>query len=95
MLTIQQVNSAIMLQTWSNTELNSMIDAVKWNRAQLAKQIKYTIQRGTYVKFTSNRSGMVVTGEVEKVAIKYATVKTSLGRYKVPVNMLEVDTQPF
>jgi hypothetical protein len=92
---IKQINSAIMFGTWTNTELNSMIDAVKWNRAQLAKQIKYTIQRGTYVKFTSSRSGVVVSGEVEKVAIKYATVKTPAGRYKVPVNMLEVDAQPF
>ena len=95
MLTIQDVNRAIMLQEWTNTELSSMIDAVKWNRARLAKQVKRTIVRGTYVKFTSSRSGQVVTGEVEKVAIKYATVKTGLGRYKVPMNMLEVDTQPF
>ena len=95
MLTIQQVNSAIMLQSWTNTELTSMIDAVNWNRAQLSRQVKRTIGRGTYVKFTSNRTGVVVQGEVEKVAIKYATVKTSLGRYKVPVNMLEVDEKPF
>jgi hypothetical protein len=92
---IKQINQAIMFGTWTNVELTSMIDAVKWNRAQLSRQIKQTIGRGTYVKFTSNRSGMVVTGEVEKVAIKYATVKTSLGRYKVPVNMLEVDEKPF
>ena len=92
---IKQINQAIMFGKWTNVELNSMIDAVKWSRNQLTKSLKYTISRGTYVKFTSNRSGMVVTGEVEKVAIKYATVKTALGRYKVPVNMLEVDEKPF
>ena len=92
---IKQVNSAIMFGTWTNTELNSMIDAIKWNRSQLSKQIKYTIKQGTYVKFTSGKTGMVVSGEVEKVAIKYATVKTLGGRYRVPVNMLEVDTQPY
>jgi len=92
---IKQVNSAIMFGDWTNVELNSMIDAVKWNRAQLAKQIKYTIKQGTYVKFTSGKTGMVVSGEVEKVAVKYATVKTLGGRYRVPMNMLEVDTQPF
>jgi hypothetical protein len=95
MLTIQQINQAIMTQSWTNTELTSMLDSVKWNRARLSNQVKRTIARGTYVKFTSNRSGMVVTGEVEKVAIKYATVKTGMGRYKVPMNMLEVDEQPF
>jgi hypothetical protein len=92
---IKQINSAIMFGTWTNTELNSMIDAIKWNRASLAKSIKYTIKQGTYVKFTSSKSGMVVSGEVEKVAVKYATVKTLGGRYRVPMNMLEVDTQPF
>jgi hypothetical protein len=30
------------------------------------------------------------SGTVEKVAIKYATVNTQVGRYKVPMNMLEV-----
>ena len=95
MKTIQEVNSAIMLQTWTNTELSSIIDAVKWNRAQLAKSVKRSIGRGTYVKFTSSRSGMVVTGQVEKVAIKFATVNTVGGRYKVPMNMLEVDEKPF
>jgi hypothetical protein len=92
---ILEINRAIMLQTWTNTELNSIIDAVKWNRARLADSVKYTIKRGTYVKFTSSRTGQVVTGEVEKVAIKYATVSTLGGRYRVPMNMLEVDTQPF
>jgi hypothetical protein len=95
MLTIQQINQAIMTQSWTNTELNSITDSVKWNRARLSNQVKRTITRGTYVKFTSSKSGMVVSGEVEKVAIKYATVKTGVGRYKVPMNMLEVDTQPF
>lgn len=95
MKTIQEVNQAIMFGTWTNVELSSMMDAVKWNRAQLSNQVKRSIGRGTYVKFTSNRSGLVVSGQVEKVAIKFATVSTSAGRYKVPMNMLEVDTQPF
>jgi hypothetical protein len=95
MKTIQEVNQAIMFGTWTNVELSSMMDAVKWNRAQLANQVKRSIGRGTYVKFTSNRSGMVVAGQVEKVAIKFATVNTPGGRYKVPMNMLEVDEQPF
>ena len=89
MLTIQEVNSAIMLQTWTNTELNSMIDAVKWNRANLAKRVKHSIVKGSTVKFTSSRSGQMITGTVEKVAIKYATVRTPLGGYRVPMNMLE------
>ena len=88
MLTIQQVNSAIMLQTWTNTELSSMIDAVKWNRDHLAKQIKRSIGRGDNVEFTSSKSGRLMRGFVTKVAIKYVTVDTGMGLWRVPANML-------
>jgi hypothetical protein len=88
MLTIQQVNSAIMLQSWTNTELTSMIDAVKWNRANLAKQIKRSISVGDNVNFTSSKTGQNVSGVVMKVAIKYVTVKTIAGMWRVPANML-------
>jgi uncharacterized protein YwbE len=90
MLTIQQVNSAIMLQTWTNTELSSMIDAVKWNRANLANQIKRSIQVGDNVEFTSSKTGRLTRGFVTKIAIKYVTVNTGMGQWRVPANMLSV-----
>ena len=90
MLSIQDVNRAIMLQSWTNTELTSMIDAVKWNRDQLAKQIKRSIGRGDNVEFTSSKTGRVMRGFVTKVAIKYVTVDTGMGLWKVPANMLKV-----
>ena len=88
MLTIQDVNRAIMLQSWTNTELSSMIDAVKWNRDRLAKQVKYSLQIGDNVNFTSSKTGRNMTGTVTKVAIKYVTVKTIMGLWRVPANML-------
>ena len=88
MLTIQQINSAIMLQTWTDTELHSMIDAVKWNRAQLSKRIKNSLMPGDTVEFTSSKTGRAVQGTVTKVAIKYVTVRTPQGLWKVPANML-------
>jgi len=90
MLTIQQVNSAIMLQSWTNTELSSMIDAVKWNRANLANQIKRSIQVGDNVEFTSSKTGRLTRGHVTKIAIKYVTVNTGMGQWRVPANMLSV-----
>ena len=90
MLTIQQINSAIMLQTWTNTELSSMIDAVKWNREQLSKQIKRSISVGDNVEFTSSKTGRLTRGFVTKVAIKYVTVNTGMGLWRVPANMLTV-----
>ena len=90
MLTIQQVNSAIMLQSWTNTELASMIDAVKWNRANLAKQIKRSISVGDNVEFTSSKTGRLTRGFVTKIAIKYVTVNTGMGLWRVPASMLSV-----
>jgi hypothetical protein len=90
MLTIQEVNRAIMLQTWTNTELNSVIDAVKWNREQLNKQIRRSIRTGDNVEFTSSKTGRLTRGFVTKVAIKYVTVNTGMGLWRVPANMLTV-----
>ena len=90
MLTIQDVNRAIMLQEWTNTELSSMIDAVKWNREQLSKRIKRSIGVGDNVEFTSSKTGRLTRGFVTKVAIKYVTVNTGMGLWRVPANMLTV-----
>ena len=85
---IQQINSSIMHGTWSNTELESMIDAIKFARARLTKENKRKFWPGDTVKFTSNRNGQTYTGTVEKVKIKYVLVKTMTGRFNVPANML-------
>ena len=87
--TIQQINSAIMFGNLSNVELESVISAVKFARASLAKQNKRAFQLGDTVKFTSNRNGMTYTGTVRKVKIKYILVNTNGGLFNVPANMLE------
>jgi hypothetical protein len=85
---IKQINSAIMFGTWTDIELRSMIDAVKWNRAQLTQQTKRSLRIGDNVNFTSSKTGLNVTGVVTKIAIKYVTVKTVNGLWRVPANML-------
>jgi hypothetical protein len=87
--TIQQINSAIMFGNLTNVELNSVIDAVKYARAQMTKQQARTLRVGDTVKFTSNRNGVTYTGTVRKVKIKYILVGTPAGVYNVPANMLE------
>jgi uncharacterized protein YwbE len=67
-----------------------MIDAVKWNREHLARQIKRSISIGDNVEFTSSKTGRLTRGFVKKVAIKYVTVDTGLGMWKVPANMLTI-----
>jgi hypothetical protein len=96
MRTIQEVNQAIMFGDWTNTELMSMIDAVKWRRATLAKLTKASLAVGDSVNFTSTKSGMNMTGFVTKIAIKYVTVKTLGGLWRVPANMLtKVDDNEY
>lgn len=85
---IKQINSAIMFGTWTDIELRSMIDAVKWNRTQLQKEVKRSLTIGDNVNFTSSKTGRNVTGVVTKIAIKYITVRTVDGLWKVPANML-------
>ena len=88
MKTVQEINQAIMFGDLSNTELMSVIDAVKWKRATLAKLTKASLMLGDNVNFTSTKTGLNVTGVVTKIAIKYVTVKTVNGLWRVPANML-------
>ena len=89
--TIQEVNTSIMFSNFSNDQLSSIIDAVKYARAQLGKEKIRSFNKGDTVKFYSTKRGITVTGIVNKVAIKYITVATSQGLWKVPANMLEAD----
>jgi hypothetical protein len=87
--TIQEVNTAIMFSNFTNEQLNSIVSAVQYARAQLGKQKIRTFTKGDTVKFHSTKRGVTVTGTVTKVAIKYVTVKDGVMLWKVPANMLE------
>jgi hypothetical protein len=95
MRTVQEINQAIMFGNFTNEQLTSIIDAVKWKRATLAKLTKASLALGDTVNFTSSKTGMNVTGFVTKIAIKYVTVKTLGGLWKVPANMLTKVEEEF
>jgi hypothetical protein len=96
MRTVQEINTAIISGTFTNTELTSMIDAVKFARSRLARSTKASLMVGDNVNFTSSKTGMNVTGVVMKIAIKYVTVKTINGLWRVPANMLsKVDDREY
>jgi small-conductance mechanosensitive channel len=88
---IQKVNQAIMFGQFSDNELRSIMDAVKFARTGLQKQNIRSLTLGSTVRWTSDKNPLGVQGTVEKIAIKYVTVKTASGyRWKVPANMLTV-----
>ena len=88
-MNVKEINSAIMFGNLTNDELSSVIDAVKFARAQMTKQKTRTFKLGDSVKFTSNRNGLTYVGTVRKVKIKYVLVNTPGGLFNVPANMLE------
>jgi hypothetical protein len=95
-MNITQINTAILQGGWTNDQLTSMIDAVKFARSRLAKQTKRDLMIGDSVNFTSTKTGMNMTGFVTKIAIKYVTVKTLGGLWRVPANMLtKIEDQEY
>jgi hypothetical protein len=89
-MNVKDINSAIMFGNLTNAELSTVIDAVKFARAQLTKQKTRAFNIGDSVKFTSNRNGLTYVGTVRKVKIKFVLVNTPGGLFNVPANMLEV-----
>jgi small-conductance mechanosensitive channel len=87
-MNVNQINTAIIQGTFTNEELSSMIDAVKFARSRLTQTIKWSLKVGDNVNFTSSKTGQNYTGIVMKVAIKYVTVKTITGLWRVPASML-------
>ncbi len=87
-MNIQTINTAIINGTWANEDLLSMMDAIKFKRKLLTERTKATLAIGDNVNFTSTRTGQNITGVVIKIAIKYVTVRTIQGLWKVPANML-------
>ncbi len=87
-MNITQINTAILQGNFTNDQLTSVVDAVKFAKARLSEQNKRALRIGDNVNFTSSKTGQNVTGVVVKIAIKYVTVKTVQGLWRVPANML-------
>ena len=90
-MNIKQINTAIMQGDFSNEELNSIGDAIRFARAQLVIQNKSVLTLGSNVKFTSSSKG-TISGIVKKINRKFIIVDEpgQFRSWKVPANMLEV-----
>ena len=74
---------------FTNKELDEIVEAVRYARAQLGHRVARTLKPGDQVRFTG-RGGVVHTGLVNSIKIKNAVVVTSQARYRVPMSLLEV-----
>jgi hypothetical protein len=89
MTDISEINRAILSGNFTNDQLISIGDAIKFARGQLAQKNKYTLTVGTKVQFTSTRTGHTVMGNVEKINRKFIIVRSGITNWRVPANMLQ------
>ena len=89
---IQQLNRSIMFGKWTDVELRSMAEAIRFAQTSLRKQVKRSLDVGVQVRWVSSKNPAGATGTVKKIAIKYVTVRNDRdgGLWKIPANMLEI-----
>ena len=85
-----EITRAIISGRYSNDELNSIIESIRFARSQLGKRVKRSVTLGCMVSFV-NKRGMTVTGRVNKIMTKNVIVATQTGNWRVPANMLTVE----
>lgn len=90
MNTAAEIQAAIIQASITNDELNAIVETIRFKRTQIAKDAKRSITIGTTVSFTNSKTGTNVQGTVEKIMTKNVLVNTSIGRWKVPANMLVI-----
>jgi hypothetical protein len=94
-MNIKQINTAIMQGDFTNEDLVSIGDAIRFARAQLVVRNKSALTIGSNVKFTSSTRG-TISGVVKKINRKFIIVDSSKpgsfinSVWRVPANMLEV-----
>ena len=88
-MSIQTINAEILQGAFTNEQLNSIQDAIKFARSRITQKNIFTMRTGANVQFTSTKNGMTYKGTVSKVGRKYVTVATQQGLWRVPANMLE------
>jgi ferredoxin-fold anticodon binding domain-containing protein len=89
-MTLQEINRSIISGNFSDAELTSINDAIRFARSQLIRKNTSVLTLGSAVKFTNSRSGMTVLGTVKKVNRKFIIVAESgkPSTWRVPANML-------
>lgn len=84
---LRSILIGIQQSDFNHDELNTIIEAVKFKRAQNARKAANTLREGQQVSF-NGRNGFTV-GILEQVKIKKAIVKVGQTRWNVPLAMLE------
>jgi hypothetical protein len=90
-MNVKEINTAIISANFTNTDLDSITDAIKFAKSRIASQLSCTLGKGSKVSLSHAKLGGRVFGTVLKVKIKKADVKLDSGQtYTVPLSMLSV-----
>jgi hypothetical protein len=88
-MNVKEINTAIISANFTNTELDSIQDAIRFAKSRIASQLSVTLGKGSKVSLSHAKLGGRVFGTVLKVKIKKADVKLDSGlTYTVPLAML-------
>lgn len=85
-ITATQLNSMSLQEL---AQLNRMVvTTIKAKQSTDNRTAIFSFNPGDLVKFTSNRTGTTMRGEVTQVKRTKVVVKTPMGNYLVPASML-------
>lgn len=82
------LRSHIINGGYSNEDLELLGQGMRIARERLVNKVKSGLSVGDSVRFSHPRVGGDVTGVVEKIAVKFVTVRTPQGGWRVPANLL-------
>jgi len=89
MINVTDIRSALVTGQFGNADLIAIQEALTFARNQLARRNTGQFLKGDTVKFKSSRNNQFYQGVIEKVNIKNILVRTPVGVYRVPANMVE------
>jgi hypothetical protein len=82
------LEASILSGNFTNEDLNGIARAVNAARASLARKNANTLSVGIKVTFPDSRNNRVLSGTVESIKVKNASVRCAGTLYRVPMNML-------
>ncbi|SVD33498.1 uncharacterized protein METZ01_LOCUS386352 [marine metagenome] len=89
-VTDKKLNDTLALVHSMTTEqVNAVVDAIKLRRTRIHRDAVHELNVGDKVKFTG-RGNSIVTGTIEKKAIKNVVIDTGAGKWRVPASMVTI-----
>lgn len=88
-MTPREIERAIVTGDFTPAELETLAQAIKFQRNAISRSNTRKFSAGDTVKFANPRTGVRYQGTVNRIKQKYILVDTPEGRYNVPASLLE------